>query len=206
MRAYRSGVGIGDHSTVVAYDDNGDIASRRWWLLRYLGHDAVFVLDGGFKAWVGAGGRVDADGVHPEPRSFTPHPDASLLVVDRAEVERAAREHALIDSRAGARYRGDVEPVGKKAGHIPGELNRDWQKAFRDGHLRPDDEIRARFLGIPEVPLVYCESGGDRLRQHLGPAKSRFSTPTICGKLERLDLVSGSSDSNRSRASRPGGR
>lgn len=115
-------VGIGSGHDVVAYDDaSGSIAARAWWLLRWLGHERVAVLDGGWPAWVRAG--------HPVSRVVPDHPPAMFAVsapltttVGRAEVADRAGA-VLVDARAPERFRGETEPVDPVAGHIPGAVN-----------------------------------------------------------------------------------
>lgn len=154
-------IGIDNQSWVVAYDDRGDMAARFWWILRYLGHDAVQILDGGYKAWLKHGGPIStAPPTYPRTR-FVAFIQDDLLVHTYKSVTEAATRGTLVDSRAGARYRGDHEPIDKIPGHIPGALNLDWQKTYGpDGRLRSTDQLRRRFahLSSPE-PVVYCGSG-----------------------------------------------
>jgi thiosulfate/3-mercaptopyruvate sulfurtransferase len=160
-------LGIASGVQVVAYDqDNGMYASRLWWLLRWLGHDAAAVLDGGFKKWT-AEGRPTADGVgHREPRPFTGEPRADMAV----DVEHVAelvdtREWRLIDARAPERYRGEVEPIDKTAGHIPGAANHFFQRNLDEhGLFRTPEELRAQMKeSLGDTPaeqvVCYCGSG-----------------------------------------------
>jgi thiosulfate/3-mercaptopyruvate sulfurtransferase len=115
------GVGIGNEHHVVAYDaSGGSVAARLWWMLRWLGHERVSVLDGGWPAWIDQG--------HPVAVAGSPHPPSHFVagapltrVVDRIAV--ASRSGVLLDARAPERWRGDVEPVDPVAGHIPGSVN-----------------------------------------------------------------------------------
>ena len=110
--------GIGNRHFVVAYDDpssgQGFYAAHLWWLLRWLGHDLVAVLDGGLPAWVRAGGVLETDVPHPEPTVFSPQVRPEMLV--DADVVKAATNSVLVDSRAAPRYRGEVEPLGRAVG------------------------------------------------------------------------------------------
>lgn len=153
--------GIGNDSWVVAYDAaHGEFAGRLWWLLRYLGHDAVQVLNGGLAAFLDAGGRVSETVPAYPPTVFTPQPRPDLLVSDQAAVEEAARNGLLVDSRAGPRYRGEVEPLDRRAGHIPGARHYDFTRVLaQDGRFRTSTELQARFRDLPESPVVYCGSG-----------------------------------------------
>ncbi len=160
-------MGIADGTQVVAYDqDSGMYASRLWWMLRWLGHDAVAVLDGGFARWIGEG-RPTASGVEP-PRhaEFVPHVRPEMLV-DVAAVEAFSRSRTatLVDARAPERYRGATEPLDRVAGHIPGAVNRFYQHNLDErGGFRTPEELRAAFRGVtggaaPDRIVCYCGSG-----------------------------------------------
>lgn len=154
-------LGIGNDTWVVAYDDGlGDKAARLWWTLRYLGHDAVQLLDGGLPAWKALGGPLTTEEPRVPRARFVPRPRPERLVTAHEEVLRAAREGRLVDSRAAARYRGDEEPLDPVAGHIPGAKNREWQRVFGpDGRLLPPEQLAARFADLGPEPVVYCGSG-----------------------------------------------
>ncbi|KEF33635.1 3-mercaptopyruvate sulfurtransferase [Deinococcus sp. RL] len=156
-------VGIGQESVVVAYDDpsggQGFYATRAWWLLRWLGHREVYVLDGGWPAYLAAGGAVStAEPGHP-PTTFTPDVRGEMVATAQDVANRDAGT-LLIDARAPARYRGEVEPLDRRAGHIPGALNREWAGALDErGHWR-DPAAQAERLGVGNAPTVtYCGSG-----------------------------------------------
>ncbi|MFD2614529.1 sulfurtransferase [Paenibacillus gansuensis] len=159
-----SRAGIGNESIVVAYDDQGGaMASRLWWLLTYLGHEKVYVLDEGFTAWKQAGLPVTEEQTEVVPARFIATVQHSMLaevydVRDTLGTDRAV----LIDSREAARYRGEVEPIDRVAGHIPGAVNRFWKDALdARGAWKPAVEQAARFDGIPQDAeiIVYCGSG-----------------------------------------------
>jgi thiosulfate/3-mercaptopyruvate sulfurtransferase len=160
----RAGVRTG--STVVAYDEaDGTVAARAWWLLRYFGHRDCRVLDGGFRAWVAAGGPVaTGDGAAPGGGNFTARP-GQMPVLDAAAAASLARRGALLDARAGERYRGEREPVDPVAGHIPGALSvPTTANAGPDGRFLPAATLRARFAALGAQagagPVgVYCGSG-----------------------------------------------
>lgn len=158
-------IGVNFQKTlVVAYDDSRlAFASRLWWLLRYLGHEQVAVLDGGFARWQTAGYPVTD--VIPQPRkaTFVPHIQPEM-VVDIATVKsrKDLPEVVLVDSRESDRYRGEREPIDKIAGHIPGAVNYPWQEvtdAF--GYLLPQIQQNRRWENIAQAEeiLVYCGSG-----------------------------------------------
>jgi thiosulfate/3-mercaptopyruvate sulfurtransferase len=163
-------LGIATDKQVVAYDqDSGMFASRLWWLLRWMGHEAVAVLDGGFAAWTAEGRPVvaaDADDNVPEPARFTGSP-RSDMTVDVADVESRfrGRNSLLVDARAPERYRGEVEPLDRVPGHIPGAVNSFFQRNLDDrGRLRSSDELRQQWSevlgGLPADRVIcYCGSG-----------------------------------------------
>ena len=161
--------GIGDNVQVVAYDqDAGMYASRLWWLLRYLGHTGVAVLDGGFVKWTREARPVASGTERREPRAFhgTPHKDAWLKVTEVEQLVGEGRsEVRLVDSRAPERYRGLGETLDPVAGHIPGAANHFYRTNLTpEGTFREPAELREQFtrtLGstTPDQSVFYCGSG-----------------------------------------------
>ncbi len=156
-------LGVGRHNPVVVYDQSGTMyAARAWWLLRYAGHDAVRFLDGGLAAYLAAGGRLTQ--AVPQHEAVPFELDLrSEMVVDAAEVEAALeREDVLImDARAGERFRGEVEPLDPKAGHIPGAVNRFYQDALEGGRFKAPQRL-AEFVAPAQDAgevIAYCGSG-----------------------------------------------
>jgi len=160
-------LGIAGGVQVVAYDqDTGMYASRLWWLLRWLGHSSVAVLDGGFAKWNAEGRPTTSGEERRETRSFTgrPHED---LTFDAARVGAIAADPRwrLVDARAPERYRGEQETLDPVAGHIPGASNQFYMDNLTGaGLFRTPEELRARFApvleGRPADRLVaYCGSG-----------------------------------------------
>jgi thiosulfate/3-mercaptopyruvate sulfurtransferase len=151
--------GIGDDTTVVAYDDaSGAQAARLVWMLRVTGHQAA-VLDGGLAAYDGP---LSRESVSPVPAPFTPRawPQERLADVDDA----SDATNVVIDARSRARYRGDEEPVDARAGHIPGALNLPYVGNLApDQRFLPPEQLRQRFasIGVTEASAVisYCGSG-----------------------------------------------
>jgi thiosulfate/3-mercaptopyruvate sulfurtransferase len=130
--------------------DNGSIAARVWWLLRWAGHDEVRVLDGGYAAWVAEGRLVTTDVPTPEPGDVTARP-GQLPVVDADGAAALARSGVLLDARAPERYRGDVEPIDPRPGHVPGALNAPFAAhTGEDGRWRTPAELAGHFakLGV----------------------------------------------------------
>jgi thiosulfate/3-mercaptopyruvate sulfurtransferase len=161
-------LGIGPGVQVVAYDqDTGMYASRLWWLLRWLRHPAVAVLDGGLAAWRSEGRPTRSGAEQRAPRKFAGHPDASL-VAETTVVEQIAAGRAtgqLLDARAAERYRGEIEPIDRIAGHIPTAANRFFKDNLdATGRFLSRDELRvqlAECLGSasPDTVVSYCGSG-----------------------------------------------
>lgn len=157
-----SQAGIGDGHFVVAYDEppaGGMFAPRLWWLLRWLGHDNVAVLDGGIGAWLEAGGELkSAVPEHPQAH-LTPEPRPEM-VVDARGVENRAAGTVLVDSRAQGRYRGETEPIDPVAGHIPGAINREWLEGLdATGRFKDPAAQQERFAGLNGEIVAYCGSG-----------------------------------------------
>ncbi len=157
--------GIGDEHVVVAYDDaGGSIAARLWWLYRHYGHDgSCAVLDGGMTAWTDAGLPLSNDATELAPATWTPRAGRADTV-DAASLAALLEERALVlDARAGERYRGEIEPIDPRAGHIPGAVSAPWSANLGpDGRFLPATELRERYasLGAEARPTVaYCGSG-----------------------------------------------
>jgi len=160
-------LGIGSGVQVVAYDqDTGMYASRAWWLLRWMGHDSVAVLDGGFARWTAEGRPTTSGEEQRAARAFNGSPRAgwTMSVEEVARLTRS-REWRLVDARAPQRYRGETEPIDRVAGHIPGAVNHFFQWNLDErGAFRAPEELRARLRrAIGDVPadrvISYCGSG-----------------------------------------------
>jgi len=159
--------GIGAGKQVVVYDTNGGAyAARLWWMLRFLGHPAAAVLDGGFPKWQQEGRSVRAGVEQRAPAQFSPQPDWGMVVTaDEVEQIRRSPDHRLIDARAPERFRGEVEPIDPVAGHIPGAVNRfHGSNLSPDGALLPAGTLRSQFMDLlggvpPQNAVVYCGSG-----------------------------------------------
>jgi thiosulfate/3-mercaptopyruvate sulfurtransferase len=158
--------GIGPDTQVVAYDDaSGAIAARLWWLMRWLGHDAVAVLDGGVAAWLAAGYALDATPAAATPVAYAGAP-GSGRVITADELGAALRcGWRLLDARDAERFRGDVEPLDEVAGHIPGARNQPYMHSLdADNRFLPAPELRRRLEAAldgvsPERAAWMCGSG-----------------------------------------------
>lgn len=157
-----SNAGIDHNTMVVAYDEQDlSNASRLWWLLRYLGHDQVAVLNGGFAGWKQAGLPVTKDIPIPSAKTFRANVQPQMLVGVQ-HVKLRGEQTAVLDSRAPERYRGEIEPLDPKAGHIPGAANFFYKDNFTpDGIMMSTDKLQERFADVAKKDeiMVYCGSG-----------------------------------------------
>jgi thiosulfate/3-mercaptopyruvate sulfurtransferase len=159
--------GIGESVQVVAYDDRGGgFAARLWWCLRYMGHESVAVLDGGFPSWERAGFPTRSGKEIRSPVNFkSQERDAMLVDLDQMISIVGATDALILDARAPERFRGDEEPIDPIAGHIPGAMNRFWDLNLNeDDRFHPAMVLKAEYedvLGIasPQSVIVYCGSG-----------------------------------------------
>lgn len=161
-------LGLSDGVQVVVLDRQGaNYCGRLWWMLKWCGHEAVAVLDGGLAAWKAAGGAVDSGPApQPEPGHFTLKPAAATTASTSTISQSLGRPaQTLIDARATARFRGEVEPLDPVAGHIPGALNRPFADNIGpDGHFKPAAQLRAEFEHLlagrdPASVVHHCGSG-----------------------------------------------
>jgi thiosulfate/3-mercaptopyruvate sulfurtransferase len=165
--------GIDSQTQVIVYDhSHGGFAGRLWWMLRALGHDAVALLDGGWTKWARDGFEVEDRVVTNSQKTFKGQLQADWIVpVERIEQNLQQPELMLIDSREGARYRGESEPIDTEAGHIPGALNHFFGNNLNEhGEFLPADKLKQQFETlIDHRPLdevvVYCGSG---VSEHAG--------------------------------------
>jgi thiosulfate/3-mercaptopyruvate sulfurtransferase len=155
---------VGNETLVVAYDDaRFAFAGRLWWLLRYLGHNKVILLDGGWNAWLNAGYPVTEEIPETQSGNFTPQPQTNWLV--DIEAVKAARDNEsiiVVDSRESDRYTGLREPIDPIAGSIPGAVNSPWKSVSDEsGFLRTleiQQQLWNSYSSASEI-IVYCGSG-----------------------------------------------
>jgi thiosulfate/3-mercaptopyruvate sulfurtransferase len=168
LMAKLQAAGLSERRQVVVYDDaGGAIAARAWWLLRWLGHEAVALLDGGWQAWCEAGQPLRSDAA--KTLSATQAVDITPLTALQIDVEALqqaldAGQVLLFDARAGERYRGEVEPLDPVAGHVPGAVNAPLTDNLADGRFLPPAQLRQRWLtrldgAAPETVVHMCGSG-----------------------------------------------
>lgn len=168
-------------SFVVVYDDSRfAFSARLWWLLRYMGHEQVALLDGGFQAWQSAGYAITQDAAIPQSNQFTPQIRHDWVVdIQQVKQRKDLSSTVLVDSRQGDRYRGEREPIDPVAGHIPGAINLFWQDVTTDqGYAQPAEQQQERWqsallkstlkssvaptgtpVAQPKEVIVYCGSG-----------------------------------------------
>ncbi len=186
-------LGICGDSFVVAYDSgSGAIAARLWWLLRATGHQTTAVLDGGFEGWQREGRPTTHQTLAPAPGDFSGEYDASMMVdVDQVVAGLADNSLLLLDARAAERFSGEVEPLDKVAGHVPGALNRPFNDNLRGGFFLPREELAATFIAqlgdrSPSEVAHMCGSGVTACHnllamEHAGLAGSRLYAPSWSG-------------------------
>ncbi len=171
--AWLSSVGFSAEMQAVVYDRQGlNYCGRLWWMLKWLGHANVAVLDGGLPAWQAAGGALQSGDLDAPPLSipstsnYALRPAIACLVAPESIASNLGRpQQTLIDARGAARFRGEVEPLDPVAGHIPGALNRPFNvNLSADGHFKPAAELRAEFDALlggrdPAGVVHHCGSG-----------------------------------------------
>jgi thiosulfate/3-mercaptopyruvate sulfurtransferase len=190
---------------VVVYDDgDGTQAARAWWLLRHYGHPDVRVLDGGFAAWREAGCTIE-EGEPPTQAAegdFKPVGDGVFTVVDHDGAAEIAADGTLLDARAGARYRGETEPVDPAAGHLPGAVSAPTTENVEpDGRFLPAAALAERFAGLGVEAghagrvAVYCGSGVTATHEILAMAVAGIDPESVA--LYEGSWSGWSSDSSR---------
>ena len=188
LEAKLGGLGISNSSRIVVYDDNnGAIAARAWWILHWLGHDAVELLDGGFEQWCRQGLPVETESSELVNGNFTARVRSGLVLTTTELEDRLGRidELRLVDVRDGSRFRGEQEPIDPIAGHIPGSVNLPYARFLRDdGTWRPLEERAALLEGLlgddRTVPWsLMCGSGVTACHLAISGLEAGFSEPRI---------------------------
>ncbi|KIL44153.1 sulfurtransferase [Jeotgalibacillus soli] len=156
--------GIDHATTVIAYDGGeGAFASRCWWLLRYFGHDKVYVLDGGIRKWKENGYLLDHVIPAVKEKTFIPMIQENMIINHEGiqDIVQGKTMATLIDSRAKERYAGIQEPIDRVPGHIPGAVNKDWVEGLKDGLFLSGEKQEERFSDFSKTTplIVYCGSG-----------------------------------------------
>jgi thiosulfate/3-mercaptopyruvate sulfurtransferase len=161
-------VGFDNHMQAVVYDRQGaNYCGRLWWMLKWLGHANVAVLDGGFQAWQAAGGAVasGAEAERPSASFQLGEPLVQLVDADTVVARLGQPTQQMLDARGAPRFRGEVEPIDPVAGHIPGALNRPFNLNLgTDGKFKDAATLRAEFSALlgqrdPASVVHHCGSG-----------------------------------------------
>lgn len=175
-------LGISNRSQVVVYDNvYGSFAARLWWLLRYMGHEAVAVLNGGWPAWIQGGFPARAGREQNPPGDYQGAPRSEWLVTAAG----VPVSRLLIDSRDPARYRGEVEPLDRAAGHIPGAINRFWKNNLDEhGYFKDQKQLYDELLALlgnvpPAAAVFYCGSGVTACHNLLAAAHAGLPAPQL---------------------------
>lgn len=166
--AWLAGLGFQQDMQAVVYDrQNSGQCGRLWWMLKWIGHEAVAVLDGGFQAWQAAGGALQSGAaMSSSPSTFVSSKPCAQLVTTEQVVRQLGRtSQTLVDARSAQRYRGEVEPLDPVAGHIPGALNRPFNlNLTADGKFKRAEQLRSEFVELlagrdPATVVHQCGSG-----------------------------------------------
>jgi len=166
--AWLASLGFTADMQAVVYDRQGaNYCGRLWWMLKWVGHEAVAVLDGGLQAWEAANGAIETGTALPRAASAfrASTPKAQLATTDTVLQQLGRPTQTLVDARGTPRFRGEVEPLDPVAGHIPGALNRPFNLNLGpDGKFKPAEELRAEFTALlagrdPASVVHHCGSG-----------------------------------------------
>ena len=172
--AWLSSLGFRNSMQAVVYDRQGaTFCGRLWWMLKWAGHEAVAVLDGGMQAWQAGGGRTQSDSGAPRHQHHTgstpaftlQQAKATLVATPTVSKQLGRPEQFLVDARGGPRFKGEVEPLDPVAGHIPGAMNRPFASNFgADGKFKAPTVLRAEFEALmagrdPATVVHMCGSG-----------------------------------------------
>lgn len=166
LAIWLSSVGLANDMQAVVYDRNGaNYCGRLWWMLKWAGHDAVAVLDGGLQAWQAANGALTAELPRHRPVSFVAKVGDTMVDADHVQSFLQTSRMHLIDARSPDRYRGENETIDPVGGHIPGAVNRFFRENLQaDGRFKPAAALRAEWLAVlagaaPEQVVHQCGSG-----------------------------------------------
>ena len=173
--------GITNEHTIVVYDQlNSMFAARAWWLLKWAGLNNVKVLNGGYQAWLAEDGTTDAKAPLVSPSHFSISPN-NQWVVNADTLVTEPEKYLILDARTLNRYRGDLEPLDAKAGHIPGAIGADSTKNLKsDGLFIPATELKNRFALAAEKPTIcYCGSGVTACHNILAIVEAGYPMPKL---------------------------
>ena len=158
-------LGANSDSQIIAYDAQGSIfAARLWWMLRWVGHEKIAVLDGGLPAWIAHGMPLSSETSIKPPGTITLRPPlTSTVSADEILADLAQASHTIIDARSADRFRGENETLDPVGGHIPTAKNRFFKENLQeDGRFKPADELRREWQNLvaaPAAAIMQCGSG-----------------------------------------------
>lgn len=182
MNELFSELGINDATQVIVYDNAfGAFAARLWWMLRHMQHSQVAVLDGGWQAWEAAVAEIDSKIEQANSSNFK----KTARKQDVIDIKQIENVDLLIDSREPARYRGEIEPIDKVAGHIPGAINRFWkQNLSENGCFKEKAKLHAEFQQIfastpAKESVFYCGSGVTACHNLLAAVHAGLEQPKL---------------------------
>lgn len=182
MQALFRRLGITPATQVVVYDNaNGSFAARLWWMLRHMQHERVAVLDGGWQVWMAEDRPVSDAVITPAPSTT----DFSARSGDVVAIDQVLDHARLVDSRDGARYRGEMEPIDKAAGHIPGASNRFWKDNLdASGNFKSSECLQAEFNELlgpsrSSKTVFYCGSGVTACHNLLAACHAGLEEPKL---------------------------
>lgn len=189
VAAWLGSQGVGNSTQVVVYDRNaGNYCGRLWWMLKWLGHDAVAVLDGGLQGWKAAGGGI-ATGPAQAPGAPAPFevkaPLRELVMIDSVVAQLGRPAQTVVDARGAPRYRGEVEPMDPIAGHIPGALNRPFTDNFTpDGFFKSPEVLQAEWAQVlsgrsASTVVHHCGSGVSAVPNLIAMELAGFGTTAL---------------------------
>jgi len=189
IRSLLESIGLQDDTQLVIYDVGGTASGRLWWMARWIGHEAVAVLDGGLNAWKRAGFPLSDEptAARPVGRLSVRPPRSTLVDVKQVGAASASGERTIIDARAADRFRGENETLDPVAGHIPGSLNRPWSMNVReDGRYKPAAVLRAEFDALlsgraPSEVINSCGSGVSACNNLLAMAHAGLDGAALYG-------------------------
>lgn len=177
--------GVGRSTQVVCYDDKGGaIASRMWWVCKWIGNEKVAVLDGGIQAWVANDGPLER--MIPELPASPGTLEVEIrdhMVADASAVMNRPTGTTLLDARGPARYRGEHEPIDPVAGHIPGAISAPFDANLNDGSFLEKRALRDRFGSLSAIAagdvICYCGSGVTAAHNALAIVRAGFPMPRL---------------------------
>ncbi|MAS81188.1 MAG: sulfurtransferase [Legionellales bacterium] len=182
INALFSELGIHPHMQVVIYDNSeGSIAARMWWMMKYMQHEKVAVLDGGWQSWIIANRPINQDVMARVAGKFKKSPSYSNVI----NIDELDKCELIIDSRHPKRYRGEIEPIDKVAGHIPGAINRFWKNNLTEkGMFKSKEALKQEFQHMlastrSEDAVFYCGSGVTACHNLLAAAHAGLNLPKL---------------------------